>query len=92
MSKHPTTIRLDEKLYKQTVREAKKAGLTFSGVVHILLRAFTEGDVDIGVAKYPKKYLEALDKEAKELRRLHRQGKVKSYTSAKALMDDILGE
>jgi hypothetical protein len=48
--------------------------------------------VDIGVAKYPKKYLEALDKEAKELRRLHRQGKVKSYTSAKALMDDILGE
>lgn len=41
--------------------------------------------------RYPKKYIDTLMKEAAELRRLHRQGKVKSYGSAKEMFDDILG-
>jgi hypothetical protein len=92
MTKNPTTIRLDPQLYKQTLREAKKVGLTFSGVVHLLLRAFTEGSVHIGVTQYPKGYLETLEKESNELSRLYRQGKVKGYTSAKEMFADILGE
>lgn len=88
--KHPTTVRLDPVLYKQVLREAGKAGLNFSSVVHLLLRAFIEGTVEIGVS-YPKKYLTMIEKEAKTLRRAHRAGKAKSYRSSKALFDDILG-
>lgn len=90
MTKQSTSIRLESDLYKVVLKEAKKAGLSFSDVVHMLLRAYAEGNVHIGVTQYPPGYLEALGKEAEELRRLHRAGKVKSYASAKELFDDIL--
>ncbi|TSC57772.1 MAG: hypothetical protein Greene041619_937 [Candidatus Peregrinibacteria bacterium Greene0416_19] len=91
MSKQPTTIRLEPAFYKQVLREAKKTGLSFSDIVHLLLRAFTEGAVQIGVTQYPKGYLEMIGREAEELRRFHRKGKVKKYASAKEAFDDILG-
>lgn len=90
MSKHPTTIRLDPALYKKVISEAQKAGLSFSSVVHLLLRAFVQGTVHIGVSQYPKKYVQALEKESAELSRLHRKGKAKGYSSAKELFNDIL--
>ena len=90
MAKKPTTIRLDTRLHKAAVRQAHKEGLDFSGAVHLLLLAFTQGDVHIGVSQYPPGYLETLEKESKELSRLYRKGKVKSYPSSKALFDDIL--
>lgn len=90
MSKYPTTIRLDEQLYKRTLREARKSGLSFSGVVHLLLQAFSEGNLHIGVVQYPVRYLESLEREAVNLRRAHRKGKARAYTSSKALFDDIL--
>ena len=92
MSKHPTTIRLDPVLYKEVLREAKKAGLTFTGVVHLLLRAFTEGTVQVGVMQYPDAYLKTLEKESAELSRQYTKGKAKGYASSKAMFDDILGK
>lgn len=92
MSKHPTTIRLDPDLYKKVVREAEKSGLSFSVVVQMLLQAFIQGEVRIGVTQYPKGYLETLAKEADELRENNRKGKVKRYSSSKELFDDILKE
>ena len=91
MSKHPTTVRLDPQLYKQVLHDAHKAGLSFSSVVHLLLTAFTEGTVQIGVTQYPKGYLKALEKESAELGRLSRRGKAKGYASSKQMFDDILG-
>jgi Arc/MetJ family transcription regulator len=91
MSKQPTTIRLDQALHREVLREARKAGLSFSSVVHLLLRAFTQGTVQIGVTQYPAAYLTTLGKEADALRRLHRKGKAKGYPSSKALFDDLLG-
>jgi hypothetical protein len=90
MAKKPTTIRLDTRLHKEVVRRARKEGLNFSGVVHLLLLAFTQGDLQIGVTQYPKKYIEAIEKESEELSRRYRQGRVKGYGSAKELFDDIL--
>ncbi len=91
MSKQPTTVRLDSHLYKQASQEARKAGLTFSSVVHLLLRAFTEGTLQIGVTQYPERYVKELEKESEELSRSYRKGKTKSYASSKELFDDILG-
>ncbi len=90
MTKHPTTIRLDPLLYKKVLHEGRKAGLSFSDIVHLLLRAFVEGTVHIGVTQYPKGYLETLEKEADQLRTLRKRGKAKEYGSAKELFDDIL--
>jgi antitoxin component of RelBE/YafQ-DinJ toxin-antitoxin module len=92
MSKHPTTIRLDRQLYKKAAQKAEKYGLTFSGVIHMLLQAFNEGSVQIGVTQYPEKYLKTLEKESAALSRLYKKGKVKGYASSKALFNDILGE
>ncbi|MEI8230763.1 MAG: hypothetical protein WCG83_06550 [Candidatus Peregrinibacteria bacterium] len=90
MSKAPTTIRLDEQLRKSVTREARKVGLNFTGVVHLLLHAFVQGTVHVGATHYPHAYLETLGKEADALRRLHRKGKIKEYTSSRAMFDDIL--
>jgi len=90
MAKHPTTIRLDPRFRLKVDREAKKAGLTFTTVVHLLLNAFIEGDVHIGVTQYPKGYLQALEKESADLSREYRTGKAKGYRSSKELFDAIL--
>lgn len=90
MAKQPTTVRLDPNLYKKVQKEAQKEGLNFSSVVHILLHAFVEGSIQIGVTQYPKEYLETLGKEAEELRNLNRKGQAKTFASSKALFDDIL--
>lgn len=92
MSKQPTTIRLDPALYREAMRIARKTGLTFSGVIHLLLRAFVQGTVHIGVIQYPEDYLESLEKESAELSRLYRKGKAKGYASAKELLGDILAQ
>lgn len=90
MPREITTIRLQPALRKAILREAKKAGLTFSDVVQLLLRAFVDGTVQIGVTQYPPKYLETISKEARALRKAHRAGKVKGYSTAKEMFDDIL--
>lgn len=89
MPKQPTTIRLEKRLRQEVLREARKAGLDFSGVVHLLLLAFVRGDVRIGVTSYPPEYLETLGNEADQLRSLQRKGKAKRYTSSKKLFDAI---
>ncbi len=53
MIKHSTTIRLDQILYKEATKNAKRLGLSFSDVVHLLLTAFVKGTVRIGVSQYP---------------------------------------
>ena len=91
MTKNVTTIRLDSGLRKALLREAKRAGLSFSDVVQLLLRISIEGGMHIGVTQYPKGYIEKLEKEADALRMAHRKGKAKGYSSGKEMMDDILG-
>jgi addiction module RelB/DinJ family antitoxin len=88
-----TTIRLDERLKKEIAKIAKRYGLSFSDIINAALRAIADGDVRIplGAAKYPPGYLEQLDKEVAEMEKLHAQGKLKTYSSAKELFDDILG-
>ncbi len=90
MPKQPTTVRLDPALYKQVLREAKKAGLNFSAVVQLLLHAFVRGTVHIGVSQYPEGYLETLERASAEVSQLYRKGKVKGYASSKQLFDDML--
>jgi len=90
MPKQPTTIRLDPALYKEVIREARKAGLNFSNVVHLLLLAFIQGTVYIGVNQYPEEYLRTIERESEELSHLYRKRKVKGYASSKALLDAIL--
>ena len=90
MNKSVTTIRLQPDVRKAVVREAKKWGLSFTDIVNILLRAYLHGSVQIGVTDYPKWYLDKIHKEADELRRLSRQGKAKTYASAKELFDELL--
>lgn len=90
MPKHPTTIRLDPALYKEVIREARKAGLNFSNVIHLLLLAFVRGTVYIGVNQYPEGYLSTLERESEELGNLYRKRKAKSYASSKALFNAIL--
>ncbi|NOS68118.1 MAG: hypothetical protein HOO67_07225 [Candidatus Peribacteraceae bacterium] len=41
--------------------------------------------------KYSKSYIATLEKEAAALRKAYREGKIKGYSSAKELFDDILG-
>ena len=90
MAKDVTTIRLDSALRKAILREAKKAGLSFSDIAQLLFRAFVDGTVQIGVTQYPKGYIEKLHKEADALDRAFRKGKVRSYSYGKELFDDIL--
>ena len=90
MSKHPTTIRLDPQFYKDAQQKAYKSGLSFSNVVHLLLTAYIDGEIRIGVTQYPPRYLATLGKEADALRKQYGQGKVKSYASSKELFDTIL--
>lgn len=90
MVKQTTTIRLEPRFRKAILREAKKAGLNFSGIVYLLLRAFLDGTVHIGVTQYPQGYIEKLNKDADALDRAYRKGKVRSYGSGKELFDDIL--
>ncbi len=92
MTKHLTTIRLDERLKKGVQKKAKKYGLTFSDIVHLLLDAFVTGEVEVGVTKYPIKYLKQINKEIDEMDRLRRAGKLKSYASAKEMFKAILGD
>ncbi|MDO8648547.1 MAG: hypothetical protein Q7R81_02070 [Candidatus Peregrinibacteria bacterium] len=92
MAKHPTTIRLDSALYKEVLREARKTGLSFSGVVQLLLHAFAEGTIHIGVSQHTEAYVRTLEKESAALSRLYKAGKVKGYTNSKELFRDILGE
>jgi len=89
MAKQSTTVRLDEKLRKQVMREARRTGLNFSGLLHLLLGAYAHGEIQIGVTQYPQGYLEALAKEAGELRRLQRAGKTKRYGSSGELFDEL---
>ncbi len=91
MAKDVTTIRLQPQLRRAILREAKKAGLSFSDIVQLLLRAFVDGTVQIGVMQYPQHYIDTLDKEVIALRKANRAGKVKRYKSAKEAFDDILG-
>ncbi len=90
MPTFPTTIRLDPVLYKKVVREAKKKGLNFSNVVHLLLHAFVDESISIGVTHYPPAYIKAVEKEADALRRKNRSGTAKRYSGTKELFDDIL--
>lgn len=90
MQKHPTTVRLDPALYKKVISEAKKTGLNFSNVVHVLLQAFVQGTVSIGVSQYPRGYMKTLEKESSELSRLYRKGRSKGYSSSRELFDAIL--
>ncbi len=90
MPKHPTTVRLDPALYKKVITAAEKAGLNFSSVVHLLLRAFVQGTVHIGVHQYPEGYVKALEKESGELSKLYKKGTTKGYSSSKQMFDDIL--
>lgn len=91
MPKRPTTIRLDASLYTEALHASKKTGISFSDVVHLLLQAFVQGAVHIGVSQYPEGYVRSLEKESAELSRLYRKGKVKGYTTGKRLFDDMLG-
>ena len=88
-TKHPTTIRLDMNLYKDVKQQARKVGMSFSSVVHMLLLAFTDGSVKIGVSQYPKGYLEALTRESDELSLLARKGKVKGFSSSKKMFEAL---
>lgn len=90
MSKNPTTIRLDPTFYKKVAKEAEKAGLSFSSVVNLLLRAFVQGTVHIGVTQYPEKYMKTIEKESADLSRLYQKGKMKGYSTSKELFNDIL--
>lgn len=90
MSKQPTTVRLDPALYKKVITEAKKSGLTFSSIVSLLLQAFVQGTVHIGVSQYPDEYIKALENESEELSDLYTKKKVKGYNSSKAMFSDIL--
>ncbi len=92
MAKHTTSIRLDDDLRKKVLRQAKKDGLTLTDVVHFLLAAFARGEMQIGVTQYPKEFLDKLHKDAEDLRKLSRAGKVKRYTSGAEMIADILGE
>lgn len=90
MVKQTTTIRLEPRFRKEILREAKKAGLSFSSIVQLLLQAFLDGTVHIGVTQHSERYIENIGKEADALRRANRQGKVRRYSSSKELFNDIL--
>jgi antitoxin component of RelBE/YafQ-DinJ toxin-antitoxin module len=92
MSPNATTVRLDPKLKKAVMKLAVEDGFTLTDVIKMLLRFYAEGSVNIGVTRYPKAYADMIKKEASETRRLYRQGKIKGYTSAKEMMDDILNK
>lgn len=91
MAKRPTTIRIDEDLYAKVLRAARKAGLSVTDILHLLLRGYVEGNVHVGVTQYPKHFIRALERESEELSRLYRTGKIKSYKGGGEFLDDILG-
>ena len=88
MVPHATTIRLDPKLKKAVMQRAKKYGITFSDAATILFHSFALGEMDLSI-RYSKKYLDSLERESKKTMGQYRQGKIKGYTSAKELMDDL---
>lgn len=90
MMHNATTVRLDPRLKKAVMKLAQEDGFTLSDIIKMLLRFYAEGSVNIGVTRYPKAYADMIKKEAKQTIRLYRQGKLKGYTSAKTMMDDIL--
>ena len=90
ITKQSTSIRLDSHLHTLVMREAKKSGLSFSGVVHLLLQAFVQGNVRVGVFQHSDSSLRNLEKESQELSDLYRKKKMKGYSSAKELFHDIL--
>ena len=90
MVKQTTTIRLEPQFRREILRQAKKAGLNFSSIVQLLLQAFLDGTVHIGVTQHPQRYIDVIDKEADVLRIANRRGKVRRYSSSKELFDDIL--
>ena len=87
-----TSIRLDSKLRKQIEQIAKELGLHFSDIVQLALRAIANGEWQIGVTRYPPKYIEAIHKETGQTRALRKKGKLKGYKSGKNLINDILSE
>ena len=90
VSKQPTTVRIDRRLHEEALREARKTGLTFSGIIHLLLSAYVDGTVNVGVTQYPAEYLHSLQKESAALSGRYRKGTVKGYASPKAMFDDSL--
>ncbi len=90
MPKDVTTIRIQPDIRRAVLRQVKKSGMTFSNIVNLLLQAYLDGTVHVGVTQYPKGYLEKLHKEADALRKASRAGKTKVYSSAKELFDDLL--
>lgn len=94
-----TTVRFDAKAKKALKELAERIGISFSDLLNMFGHAVRQGKLYAGVTqihteepvmKYPPGYLEELDKEIIEMERLHAQGKLKTYSSAKELFDDIL--
>ena len=90
MSPNATTVRLDPKLKKAVMKLAEEDGFTLSDIIKMLLPFYAEGSMHVGVTRYPKAFGEMIKKEDKKTMRLYRQGKLKGYTSAKDMMNNIL--
>lgn len=90
MAQNATTVRLDPRLKKAVMKLAQADGLTLSDIIKMLLRFYAEGSVNVGVTRYPKAYAAMIRKESRNTVRLLRQGKLKAYSSAKEMFDDIL--
>lgn len=71
---------------------AREQGLSFSQVASIALKAIADGviHVSVGVSKYPKWYMNELDKDSEEMMRKYKTGKLKTYSSSEELFDDVL--
>jgi hypothetical protein len=91
MAQHATTVRLDPQLKKAVMKLAKEDGLSFSDLVYLLLKSYSQGDRKIEVTHYPGWLEKRILKESRKTMRLYKQGKLKGYTSVKEMMDDILG-
>jgi antitoxin component of RelBE/YafQ-DinJ toxin-antitoxin module len=90
--KESTTIRLDPRLKKAIDTIAKKHGTTLSQIVQLALQAIANEDlyVVMGVSTYPQSYMDALKAESRETLKQFKAGKLKTFSSAKALFDDVL--
>ena len=58
----------------------------------MVLKAVTDGEVHVGVTKYPPGYIEQLEHNAEETYRLYKEGKIKGYSSDKEMLSDMLGD
>ncbi|MBI1812998.1 hypothetical protein HY285_04035 [Candidatus Peregrinibacteria bacterium] len=90
MPHHATTVRLDPKLKRAVMKRAKKEGLTFTDVATFLFQSFAVGERKVEMTHYPKVYAEMIQREAREMKRLSREGKLKRFGSVKELFDSIL--